>query len=520
MFGKSGKLKKLAKQMQQAENYREWKAAAINHDEASGMTRWKQMDQSRMYDFVAVRTRLDRLRGLRARQDHQGLLFALNEGIHGNIGGMGKAEVHLRAQFGTKKVIEDYIQEICDALILIAEIDESLISFEEKLDFFRRASHCYGRTGLMLSGAGALAHFHTGVVKTLIEEDILPQVISGSSGGALVAAVVGCNTHDQLAALFEPDNLAMEASQEASLIDHVIGPGRPQIDVHEVELMVNRLIPDLTFAEARELTGIDINISIAPAELHQTSRLLNATTSPNVYVRKGVMASCAVPGVFPPVMLSAKNVRGESQPYLPNRRWIDGSVTDDLPAKRLGRLYGVNHYIASQTNPLVLPFVNDSHTVQGMTGVIKDFGRSIFREGIRGSQQLAKRYISQYPRLSLSLNMASSLALQTYTADINLFPSFRYFDPRRILSHMSQEQVLQMIGEGERSTWPKIEMIRTCTQISRTLEGILTGLDAEQLHRAAKKPAKKSGKKGAGAKATAGKARKVSKRSTSGKKAA
>jgi predicted acylesterase/phospholipase RssA len=45
-----------------------------------------------------------------------------------------------------------------------------------------------------------------------------------------------------------------------------------------------------------------------------------------------VMASCAVPGVFPPVMLMARNVHGEAQPYLPTRRWVDGSIADDLPA--------------------------------------------------------------------------------------------------------------------------------------------------------------------------------------------
>jgi TAG lipase / steryl ester hydrolase / phospholipase A2 / LPA acyltransferase len=65
-------------------------------------------------------------------------------------------------------------------------------------------------------------------------------------------------------------------------------------------------------------------------------------SSPNVYVRAAVMASCAVPGVFPPVMLMAKNQHGERQPYLPTRKWVDGSIADDLPAKRLQRLYRTN----------------------------------------------------------------------------------------------------------------------------------------------------------------------------------
>ena len=43
--------------------------------------------------------------------------------------------------------------------------------------------------------------------------------------------------------------------------------------------------------------------------------------------------------------------------YLPAELWIDGSMLSDVPAQRVGRLHNVNHFIVSQTNPLVLPFV-------------------------------------------------------------------------------------------------------------------------------------------------------------------
>ena len=38
-------------------------------------------------------------------------------------------------------------------------------------------------------------------------------------------------------------------------------------------------------------------------ERDQKSRLLNAIASPNVLIRSAVMASCAIPGVFPPVVM-------------------------------------------------------------------------------------------------------------------------------------------------------------------------------------------------------------------------
>src|SRR5690606_14120896 len=92
----------------------------------------------------------------------------------------------------------------------------------------------------------------------------------------------------------------------------------------------------------------------------QTSRLMNAITSPNVYIRSAIDASSAVPGLLPTVTLYAKGADGKPKPYLPTRKWVDGSFAEDLPTKRLSRLYGVNHYIVSMINPASMFFTNDS----------------------------------------------------------------------------------------------------------------------------------------------------------------
>ncbi|MFT7287699.1 MAG: TAG lipase/steryl ester hydrolase/phospholipase A2/LPA acyltransferase, partial [Halieaceae bacterium] len=96
----SRKLNKLEKSMETAESYGAWSEAAIAYDESSGSTRWRDIDQSRQYDYAQIRLRLDRLRSLRVRNDYQGLLFTLNEGIHGNMGGMGRSSLYRRAKFG------------------------------------------------------------------------------------------------------------------------------------------------------------------------------------------------------------------------------------------------------------------------------------------------------------------------------------------------------------------------------------------------------------------------------------
>ena len=43
--------------------------------------------------------------------------------------------------------------------------------------------------------------------------------------------------------------------------------------------------------------------------------------------------------------------------FLQGVKWSDGSVHQDLPMVRLSELFNVNHFIVSQTNPHVLPFL-------------------------------------------------------------------------------------------------------------------------------------------------------------------
>ncbi len=459
--------------MAEATSYEQWRETAKAHDELTGMAAWRRMDQTSLYDHVSIRRRLDRLRALRSRHDHVGLLFTLNEGIHGNMGGMGKAQVHERAKFGTKKLIEDYVDEIADALRHIAELDHREISIEDKLDFFNRASHCYGRSALMLSGGGALGFYHVGVVKALLDQDLLPNVISGASAGSLIAAIVGTHTNDELVQFYDPKHIRFEAEQEAAWFNRMFWNRRAHIDVHDLAQLVERLVPDLTFAEAFKKTGRNINISIAPAELHQTSRMLNAITSPNVYIRSAVMASCAVPGVYPPVSLQAKNVYGDSQPYLPSRRWIDGSISDDLPAKRLARMYGVNHFVVSMVNPLVLPFVPNSRRQRRWLSLATGLSRSALREMLRAQRSIGRRYTQRMPRVNMVFNSLYGVVNQKYAGDINIVPSFRFYDVRKLLSKLNEEELVALMRDGERSTWPQLEAIRTCTKISRTLDEIL-----------------------------------------------
>jgi len=236
-----------------------------------------------------------------------------------------------------------------------------------------------------------------------------------------------------------------------------------------------------------------LNISVAPAEMHQKSRLLNAITSPNVFIREAIMASGAVPGVYPPVTLLAKNHLGEKQAYLPSRKWVDGSVSDDMPAKRLARLYGVNHYIVSQTNPHVIPFVADGKKRQDALSLIKNASVKTARAWYNVGAATLEGPLSWSPSLTRYSTIVRSVINQDYVGDINILPSNRFFNPFRLLAYRSVDEIIELIATGEKATWPKIEMIRIQTRISRKLETILSGFEHQQVQFAKAAFRKKAG---------------------------
>ncbi|MEQ8515546.1 MAG: DUF3336 domain-containing protein, partial [Chromatocurvus sp.] len=62
----SRKLAQLERQMAKSETYDSWRELALEHDQRSGAQRWREVDQTRQYDYGQIRLRLDRLRSLRS----------------------------------------------------------------------------------------------------------------------------------------------------------------------------------------------------------------------------------------------------------------------------------------------------------------------------------------------------------------------------------------------------------------------------------------------------------------------
>jgi hypothetical protein len=68
----------------------------------------------------------------------------------------------------------------------------------EILLFLKRARAAYGRTALCLSGGAMMGLMHLGHVLGLLEAGVLPHIISGTSGGSVIGALLCTRTDDEI----------------------------------------------------------------------------------------------------------------------------------------------------------------------------------------------------------------------------------------------------------------------------------------------------------------------------------
>jgi TAG lipase/steryl ester hydrolase/phospholipase A2/LPA acyltransferase len=475
------KLSRIEQQINTSTDYASWQNLAQQHDDVSGAARWRKLEQSSLYDNGEIRKRHDNLAKLLSDRNYSDLLFALNEGLHGNLEGIGRPALYHRAKTGTKYLVDSYNDLVNESLLAIAGASHRQISRRKKIDFFRRAAHCYGRSALMLSGGAGLIYFHHGVVQTLLDHDLLPNIISGSSAGSWICAQLGTHTDEELKGGHFNDLEYNFPSGKHNPLKVLMGLDKEYSASDFLEQALDQFSDDLTFQEAFEKTGRYINISISPAEKHQVSRLMNAITSPNVYIRSAVLASSSLPGVVPPATLYAKGADGKPRAYLPSRKWCDGSFADDLPAKRLARLFGVNHYLVSLINPVAIPFVHDPNLrpVRGLKRAAFDLMLQGMQELLQSAERTSAKMGANY--LGPALLMADALLDQKYTGDINLILEKRDYRWRDVLfayvNDSDNSAVDAMKMAGARSTWPKLPVIKNATQAARTIDQILIELD-------------------------------------------
>jgi hypothetical protein len=107
-----------------------------------------------------------------------------------------------------------------------------------------------------------------------------------------------------------------------------------------------------------------------------------------------------------------------------------------------------------------------------------------------------QKYGSDYPRFSWMVNGLHSLIDQDYRGDINIVPQFRFYNPLKVLSHITEDEMLGLMKAGEAAAWPELRAVDTCTKISRALDDILERFERGDLKpvRAARRRPKRPSK--------------------------
>ena len=178
----------------------------------------------------------------------------------------------------------------------------------------------------LVLGAGAARGFaHIGVIKALEAQGIRPDIIVGSSAGSVIAALYASGTSGN-----DLNRIALNLD-EATIADWGLpfaGRFGGLIKGDALQAMVNREVQNKTIEQMR------IPLGIVATELQSGKGILFRTGNTGLAVR----ASCSVPGVFQPAVISGKE-------------YVDGGLVAPVPvsyAKQMGATLVIAVNISSE----------------------------------------------------------------------------------------------------------------------------------------------------------------------------
>src|SRR3954449_5412266 len=173
-----------------------------------------------------------------------------------------------------------------------------------------------GGTAFVLGGGGVLGAAEVGMLQALLEHDVRPDLVVGTSvgaiNGALVAADPTPSAVDRLRGVWE--ELASRGVFAGSVLARLGTLVRTRTHLHPREPLRDLLVAHLpvqTFAELRvPFQCVAASIERAAERWFTDGVLVDA-----------VLASCAVPGLLPPVELDGEH-------------YLDGGLVHSIPVGR------------------------------------------------------------------------------------------------------------------------------------------------------------------------------------------
>ena len=164
------------------------------------------------------------------------------------------------------------------------------------------------KIGIVLSGGGARGFAHLGALKALEEKNIPIHAISGTSAGALVGALYANG--------LKPDDIMKIVLTKGVMQSLKFSWSKMGLfSFDKVEMLVREHLPHDSFEKLRiPFFACAMNLQEGEATFFSKGELV-----------KPVLASCAIPGIFSPILIN-----GEA--------YIDGGVINNLPIEPLEKI--------------------------------------------------------------------------------------------------------------------------------------------------------------------------------------
>jgi len=208
------------------------------------------------------------------------------------------------------------------------------------------------KVGLVLSGGGARGFAHLGVIQALHEAGIYPDVVSGTSAGALAGVLYADG--------FSPEEI-LKLMNSGSRLDFM-RPALPREGLLQINGIIKILKSNL---KASSFDQLKIPLYVAATDLNNGK---------SVYFSKGelldpVIASASIPVLFQPVKI--KNIS-----------YVDGGVLDNLPV----------YPIQNKCKVIIGSFVNPVGYVEKLSGLINIAERTFMLNMSKEIIEKAKRF--------------------------------------------------------------------------------------------------------------------------------
>jgi NTE family protein len=181
-------------------------------------------------------------------------------------------------------------------------------------------------TAFVLGGGGLLGAHEVGMLRALAEANIKPDIVVGTSIGAVNGAFVAADPHrgaERLSDLWQGESLQVIFSE--TLLGRTVRLVRSGTHLHAIEPLRKLLADKLPIGDFKDLKlpfyCVAASIEDATARWFESGPLVPA-----------VMASCAVPGLLPPVEIDG-------------RHYFDGGLVDSIPVGRAVALGATTVYV-------------------------------------------------------------------------------------------------------------------------------------------------------------------------------